>query len=108
MTTIISIIVGVFTLLLALLGIQKKQKDNLEKDVEEAKTQILKVKKEKDIIQKHDELSTKIIKEEKKEDKANDEQKTEIKEAETDEEIIDIANDIVDNFNKLPDDKTST
>lgn len=108
MTTIISIIVGVFTLLLALLGIQKKQKDNLKKDVEEAKTQILKVKKEKDIIQKHDELSTKIVQEEKKKDKANDEQKTEIKEAETDEEIIDIANDIVDNFNKLSDDKTST
>lgn len=103
MEIILGVFGGIFALLLALLGIEKKKNRKKDEKIQRQEQQIVHQKKQTEIYKINQDISVEATEamEEIEEDHKQVEQ--EIEEAETDEEIIDIANGIVADFNRVSD-----
>ena len=95
------IIAGAFAFLLSLLGIERAKVNRKDKTIQKQKEEIKEVEKKKDIehakgeaVFEHAEKRIEIKEEAHKKEK-------EIEKAKTTDDTIDIANELIDKFNKL-------
>lgn len=99
MNNFITIIIAIIAALLALLGVEKhksKKKDSI------IKRQAQDIATKEKLVEVHEvlnETQTGVVEETKKVEQEQHEQEERIEEASDDEEVIGIANDIVDRFN---------
>lgn len=103
MEIVIGVIGTVFAILLTLLGFEKRKNKKKDEKILEQQQQIVQQKKQTEVYKINHEVSESTSTEMKEIEDAQEQVEKEIEEAETDEEIIDIANSIVSDFNRVSD-----
>lgn len=103
MEIIIGIVGAIFAILLSLLGIEKRKNSKKDEVIRKQEQQIAQQHKQNEVYKVNQELTSQFDKEVEliEEQQVGIEQ--EIVEAESYEEIINIANSIVTDFNRVPD-----
>lgn len=100
----IQFIIGVFLALLALFGIQTLRLNGQKKKVKNLTQEVVKEKKQtviyETVIKKHEDIKSEVETITKEYDKLEEQ----LEKAQTNEDIISVANDIVDKFNRVQND----
>jgi len=107
MNSIIAIVGAIIAILLGLFGIEKHKNKKLGEKLEKQESKIVVLEKQKEVYKANETVSKETNE---KLQEISDEQKKEedtIEQAESIEEVIDIANDIIAGFNRVPDKSSS-
>lgn len=103
MEIVIGVIGAVFAILLTLLGFEKRKNKKKDEKILEQEQQIVQQKKQTEIYKINHDISVEATEAMEEIEEDHKQVELEIEEAETDEEIIDIANGIVADFNRVSD-----
>ena len=103
MNTLIGLVGALFALLLALLGIEKRKNKKKDEKILKQEQEIVQQKKQTEVYKINQDLAAEASEAMGKIEEAQGKIEQEIKEAGTDEEIINIANSIVADFNRVSD-----
>lgn len=105
MDFILTILGVLFTVLLALLGIEKNKNKKKTQIIQEKEQELIKTTQQNKVYEEHYEVVKKVNKEKKESEGKQEKEEEAIEDAQTDEEIIESGNAIIDSWNsdRMPD-----